>query len=265
LVVFSGIPPKRKSGNSAWFSHLKDFLGKEIKPIPYSTLSEACKKTDPPPRIIPSVPQLVSALDKLPSPPPPPRLQRIAATQRAEQLLEKKNYSSLSTSSKSAFSEELGSLGHAVLEQLALHHWQGSVSHWIETLRPHFGIQKNLATRLESPIEHTRLWMQKQTNNQTLHPEFSFLLHQKDLLIDGTIDLLAHSESSFCLFDYKFTEQPDGTLIELYRPQLEIYLQAARHAFPKHQQEKVGLIAISSNGSRFIPISIKGNAEKETP
>ena len=149
----------------------------------------------------------------------------------------------------------LGTLGHAVLEQLALNGWEGSVGDWLETLRNGFGIGKAGAASLEKRIEQTRELMRETTAGMPeLRPELPFVLHDGDRLIDGTIDLLCRTAGGCAIFDYKFTEAPDESVADGYRGQMEIYCKAARKIFPKAGSPEIALVVISSEGPRLLDL-----------
>ena len=79
-----------------------------------------------------------------------------------------------------------------------------------------------------------------------LRPEFPFLLHDGDKLIDGTIDLLCRSADGFAIFDYKFTEAAENEVLEQYRGQMDIYRKAAGRCFPDAGSARTELIVVSS-------------------
>jgi ATP-dependent exoDNAse (exonuclease V) beta subunit len=141
-----------------------------------------------------------------------------------------------------------------VLEQLALNGWEGSVGEWLERLRDEFGISKTEAAALENRIGQTRELMRKLTTDmQAIRPELPFLVHDGNLLIDGTIDLLCHgNDGGVALFDYKFTEADDASVSNTYRRQMEIYNQAANRAYPNLANRSTYLVIISQNGTRLL-------------
>ena len=90
----------------------------------------------------------------------------------------------------------------------------------------------------------------------SVRPELPFVLHDGDLLIDGTIDLLCQSADGVALFDYKFTEASDAAVLAAYREQMLIYGKAAIRAFPDAGTPKTSLVVISTKGTRLIPVRI---------
>lgn len=149
----------------------------------------------------------------------------------------------------------IGSLGHAVLEQLALNDWQGSVADWLERLRDGFSVGKTEAAALKMRIEETRDLMAELTDNMNeVRPEFPFVLHRENKLINGTIDLLCRTSEGAAIFDYKFTETNESEAAEQYRGQMEIYRLAAQKCFPGPGAVRTELILISSRGLKRLPL-----------
>jgi len=247
LVVTSATVGQKPNG---WLKHLEPLIGADIPAIPYSDLSAA---VDPPPASNlqpPTSNNLTSALQILPPPPAPLSLQRIPATQLAKEHA-LSPLRPLAPSSDNATA--LGSLGHAVLEQLALNGWNGSVGDWLEILRDGFGIGKTEAATLEGRIEQTRKLMIGLTAGmQEIRPELPFVLHDGDQLIDGTIDLLCHSGDGFVIYDYKFTEANDAAVAATYHGQMEIYRKAAEKFAPKAIGSTIQIVVVSAKGPRLV-------------
>ncbi len=255
LVVTSASTGKRSSG---WLTQIEPMAGKEIPALPYATLQNAVTppKTEEREPAIHS--QLAAALESLPPPPNRPILQRLPATRLAKEQDEiEPDYEAADSPilQPRATSAAMGSLGHAVLEQLALNDWQGSIRSWLETFRYEFEIAKNDAATLKNRIEQTREMMVKLTGDmQEMLPEFPFVLHEGDRLIDGSIDLLCRTSNGFAIFDYKFTEASETELVEQYRTQMEIYRLAAEKCFPYAGEARTELIVISSRDLKRLPI-----------
>ena len=151
----------------------------------------------------------------------------------------------------------LGSLGHAVLEQLALNNWNGDVFQWLEKLRNDFGASKSEALALADRIEKTRIRMVEATVGMTeLQPEFPFVLLEENKLIDGSVDLLCRTSGGYAIFDYKFTEGSDDSVAAKYQGQMNIYRKAAEKYYPYAGQAKAQLVVISNQGTRFINVEI---------
>jgi ATP-dependent exoDNAse (exonuclease V) beta subunit len=87
-----------------------------------------------------------------------------------------------------------------------------------------------------------------------IRPEFPFVLHHRNKLIDGTIDLLCNSAEGFAVFDYKFTECGESEAAGQYRAQMEIYRRAAEKCFPHAGDANTELIMISSGGVKRVPL-----------
>ena len=252
LVITSASVGQKPAG---WLEWLKPMIGTDIPAIPYATLANAVKASESCRTNIPTTGQLAIALQRLAPPPDRPRLKRIPATQLAKEIDGEREIVRTGASTKN--SSALGSLGHAVLEQLALNGWEGSISEWLINLCDEFAIGTAETSSLKNRIEQARELMRNLTGDmQEIHPEFPFLLHDDELLIDGTIDLLCKSSAGVALFDYKFTEAADDAVAGAYREQMVIYGKAASRAFPKADTVDVSLVVISSKGKRLLPVRI---------
>jgi len=255
LVVTSASAGRKAAG---WLLSMEPLLGSDIPAIPYSTLAQAAGEAQTSDLKLPTSGQLSAALAALPPPPTTPGLQRMPATRLAREQdeieirLEEEAHSMTPDADKAA---ALGSLGHAVLEQLALNDWQGPVAEWLEQLRDAFSIGKADAASLEMRIEEARKLMSTLTAGMPeVRPEFPFVLHYENKLIDGTIDLLCRTSEGFAIFDYKFTETSEAEAADLYRAQMGIYRLAAEKCFSAKGGVSTELIIISSRGLQRVPI-----------
>lgn len=254
LVVASATIGKNPEG---WLKHLEPLLGNDIPTIPYSTLSTAVEVPKTSNRRPPTSNQLAAALESLHPPPAIPKLQRIPATRLAKESDELEpeieRYSTLPTEKAAA----MGSLGHAVLEQLALNGWNGVVEDWLERLCDEFGVAPAEASTLSERIGRTRLLMLGLTGGmREIRPEFPFVLLDGNRLIDGTIDLLCNNAEGVVIFDYKFTEAKDHAVVDTYREQMKIYCQAATKAFPNAKDPEVSLVVVTAKETRLVPMAI---------
>ncbi|MEN7972607.1 MAG: UvrD-helicase domain-containing protein [Verrucomicrobiota bacterium] len=256
LVVTSATVGKKPEG---WLKQMEQLIGNAIPSIPYSDLANAVEHPPTSNLQLPTTGQLAGTLETLPPPPAPPTLQRIPATRLAK---EQDELEPVFEESPSEFhgrenAAALGSLGHAVLEQLALNGWEGSISDWLETLRDEFGIGKPEAQSLAKRIEQTRrLMIELTTGTKELRPELPFVLHDGGRLIDGTIDLFCRNDDGIAIFDYKFTEADTAAVTAAYRGQMELYSKAARTAFPEAGDPAVALITVSQKGAKVVSIAI---------
>jgi ATP-dependent exoDNAse (exonuclease V) beta subunit len=251
LVITSASVGANPAG---WLKQMEPLLDNgHIPSIPYSTLRAAVELPQTS-NFKPQTPeQLAEAVRALAPPPEKPKLQRIPATRLAKELGGDAGTARTVKSTDNATAQ--GSLGHAVLEQLALNEWNGSVSDWLERLCDEFSIGTVEAATLKTRIEKTRELMCKLTaGHQDIRPELPFVLHDGDRLIDGTIDLLCHSDDRVTIFDYKFTEADDAAVVEAYRGQMEIYCKAARKAFPKTGTPEISLVVVSAKESRLVSL-----------
>jgi len=223
-----------------------------IPSIPYAALRT--KSLGQSTHDLPTLGSLAAALEPLSPPPGKPVLQRIPATRLAKEIAPPRTGDIHVAPTAPA----MGTLGHAVLEQLALNGWEGSVGHWLEILHRDFGLEKTEADTLRRRIEQTQILMREQTADMPeLRPELPFVLHDGDQLIDGTIDLLCRTAGGFAIFDYKFTEAADAAVAETYRRQMEIYCKAARKIFPQAGTPEIALVIISSEGARVLDLCSK--------
>jgi ATP-dependent helicase/nuclease subunit A len=254
LVVASATVGSRPAG---WYKTIEPFIGSLIPAVSYSALTAAAGTPCAAARRRPEPAQLRSALASLPPAPAPPEWQRIPATRLARDK-DEQDPSGPAESTCYEHTEKAaarGSLAHAVLEQLALNNWEGSVADWIETLRNDFGLSKADAASLEKRIEQTRVRMTELTEGMSeLRPELPFVLYKDNLLIDGTIDLLCRSNDMITLFDYKFTEVDDETAAAHYEEQMRIYRQAAEQLYPSADTVTARLVVVSGSGPRLVDL-----------
>ena len=127
----------------------------------------------------------------------------------------------------------------------------------LERLCDEFDIEAADALTLSERIEKTRgLMMQLTGDMRELCPEFPFVLHDGDRLIDGTIDLLCNKDDGVALFDYKFTEAEDAAVVDAYRGQMDIYCKATAKAFPDDGDPEASLVVVSTKGTRLVSLPI---------
>jgi ATP-dependent helicase/nuclease subunit A len=255
LVVTSASAGKKAAG---WLALTEPLIGSDIPAISYSSLA---RETGAPALsdIRPvTARQLTASLSTQPPSPAQPSLRRIPATRLAgEADVPAPDYDltrdpALSTRPAAS---AMGSLGHAVLEQLALNDWQGSIEEWLTILHPEFDIAKKDALSMSERIGRTRQLMIEQTRDLSdVRPEFPFVLLDGNNLIDGTIDLLCRTADGFSLFDYKFTDAAEDEILEHYRKQVEIYHRAAQKCYPDASKGTATLIAISHKEVKCIPV-----------
>ncbi|MDZ8119588.1 UvrD-helicase domain-containing protein [Pontiella agarivorans] len=261
LVITSATVGRSPAG---WLKYLDPMIGNQIPAIAYTELAEAVGRTPISPGNIPTEAELQAALDQLPAAPEKPNLERIPATRYAKERDELENDEIYSPSPPFPLSPltgkdaaALGSLGHAVLEHLALNTWQGDVSEWLEKLKNDFGVSKTDAADLAERIEEVRRQMISATEGmKRLRPELPFVLHHDGKLIDGTIDLLCETHTGYAVFDYKFTNAPDEHIKDTYRGQMKLYALAADRFYPEATGTSIHLVVVSGTGTRLIPLEI---------
>lgn len=253
LVVLSASPGNKPEG---WLKEVEPFITNgTLFSRTYHDLRTAAPSAalNAPP--IATAEQLSRAAASVPPPPPVSTLRRIPATTLAKAEQPKPAPSNTRSGNKRARATELGTLGHAVLEQLALNDWTGSATHWIEQLHATHELKLSEAKPLIPLIEQTvELIRELTADMKELQPELPFVLLEQNTLIDGTIDLLTRTENGFAIFDYKFTEANDAKVLQTYRRQMQIYHQAAERIYPYAAESRTHLIVISSTGPRVVPV-----------
>jgi ATP-dependent helicase/nuclease subunit A len=258
LVVTSATAGRSPAG---WFKELEPLIGNTIPAIPYSALRTAAGPSPVFAGRRPTAPQMEAALAALPPAPAAPALQRIPATRLAESAAV--DADTFRHVRSAANATALGSLGHAVLEQLALNGWEGAADDWLQRLYVEFGIGRAEAAALAPRIEQARSFMAEETADALdIRPELPFVLHEGNRLIDGTMDLLCRYERHIILYDYKFTDADDRAVLDTYRGQMELYGQAAARAYPEAAEIKLMLMAIASGGVRLIPVHFQRQSLK---
>ena len=144
----------------------------------------------------------------------------------------KKDSSLITQRSSLADAALYGTVGHAVLEELAKNQWAGNIPELVALFCAEFGSVESES--LIPQLEAARELLRKETAGAALLlPEHPFVLKRGDMILDGTIDLLVQFPKRFAIFDYKFTgESPEPTL-QIYSPQLEAYCEAIRKQHPR--------------------------------
>ncbi|QHI67904.1 UvrD-helicase domain-containing protein [Tichowtungia aerotolerans] len=122
-----------------------------------------------------------------------------------------------------------GTIGHAVLEELAKNRWVGDVVELVELFGNGFEQSKELVDKLEA----VREVLEKETaGGEALFAEHPFVLKRDDLILDGSIDLLAQFSNAWKILDYKFSNDTPEHALETYGPQLAAYKEAVGKMHP---------------------------------
>ncbi len=144
-----------------------------------------------------------------------------------------------------------GSLGHAVLEELAKNGWVGDISKLVELFGDEFG--KVETKPLIRQLEAAREALRKETAGATaLFTEHPFVLKRGEVILDGTIDLLAGFSKHWKILDYKFTNESPETARETYAPQLEAYREAAQKLYL--DAEVSAALVLIGESVRLVPV-----------
>ena len=164
-----------------------------------------------------------------------------------------------------------GTVGHAVLEELAKNKWAGRIPELVEFFAVELGLNGldvNSPLRPGSPggvalpvnsnqmgraslseraalveqMEAARVVLRKETAGATaLFAEHPFVLKRNDVILDGTIDLLVKFSNgstgspqvAWKIFDYKFTNELPEAVLKTYTPQLAAYQEAVKKLYPR--------------------------------
>jgi len=86
-----------------------------------------------------------------------------------------------------------------------------------------------------------------------IYREVPFLQQVDDIIIQGVIDLLAIKDGHAIIVDYKTTRTAPEKLIELYKPQLEMYAAAVRQGF---ELKSVSVYIYSVFNSKLIIVVV---------
>lgn len=151
----------------------------------------------------------------------------------------KKDSSLLTRHSAFADAALYGTVGHAVLEELAKNKWRGNIPELVALFSAEFGDVEveSLVPQLEAARELLR---RETAGAAALFAEYPFVLKRGDVILDGTIDLLALFPGGWKIFDYKFTNDSPEPSLQIYAPQLEAY----REAVQKLYSQAEGLTAL---------------------
>jgi ATP-dependent helicase/nuclease subunit A len=124
-----------------------------------------------------------------------------------------------------------GTVGHAVLEELARNGCHGDIPVLVELFSAEFGeVEDKL---LVPQLEAARDILRKETAGAAaLFTEHPFVLKRGDMILDGTMDLLAQLSNGWKIFDYKFTNETPENALAVYSPQLEAYREAVQKLHP---------------------------------
>lgn len=142
-------------------------------------------------------------------------------------LCEKKSPFSISQSSI-INPARYGTVGHAVLEELARNRWEGDIP---ELVAQFGGIEESEI--LIRQLDAAREVLRKETAGAAaLFAEHPFVLKRGDTIFDGTIDLLAQFSSHWKILDYKFSGESPDAVLATYSPQLEAYQEAVEKLNP---------------------------------
>lgn len=159
-------------------------------------------------------------------------------------LCEKRSACSSLGLQASSFSSQIsnpslyGTVGHAVLEELAKKHWAGDIAELVQLFMAEFGQVESevLIPQLEAARDALRA---ETSGAKALFTEHSFVLMRDKLILDGSIDLLvefhpsnSNEGNNWRVLDYKFSDESPERALEAYTPQLAAYKEAIEALHP---------------------------------
>lgn len=149
-----------------------------------------------------------------------------------------------------------GTLGHAVLEELAQKHWVGEIPALVELFNAEFEVFET--ERLIGELEAVRSRLRDETAGaKHFYTEWPFVLHRDGVLLDGSIDLLIEESRGWKIIDYKFSNETPELALLTYTPQLAAYREAVQKLNPG-AEVSASLVLIGSDGARLVPFSTNG-------
>ncbi len=169
----------------------------------------------------------------------PKEVERKAVTALVEPLQPKARRPQPSTDRRA-----FGTLGHLVLEELARSRWAGDIPELVGLFCDDAALD---VSGLIGRLEAAREVLQKETAGaQRLMAESPFVLKRGDLILDGTIDLLAEFSNHWKIFDYKFSTESPAAAMDTYAPQLSAYKEAVEKINPG-AEVSAALVLIGKN------------------
>ena len=147
-----------------------------------------------------------------------------------------------------------GTVGHAVLEELAKNRWGGNIPELVERFSGESGSVET--EPLIPQLEAARVVLREETNGAiALFAEHPFVLKRGNTILDGTIDLLVQkSFKVWKVLDYKFSSDSPESVLETYAPQLVAYKEAVGKLNPG-AEVSAALVLI---GAAVQVISLRG-------
>jgi ATP-dependent helicase/nuclease subunit A len=233
LVVLSGCGTKDTKG---WKKLAEGFLGgappELLRKLNFSDLSETAHEQTSDLRSLTSE-VFFKPLEI------PPGIDRKAVTSLVEPLKPQ-----ACTRRPSTDRRAFGTLGHLVLEELSGTRWAGDIPELVGLFCEDAALDvRSLIGRLEAAREV----LQKETAGaQRLMAEYPFVLKRGDLILDGTIDLLAEFSNHWKIFDYKFSMESPAAAMDTYAPQLSAYKEAVEKINPG-AEVSAALVLIGKN------------------
>jgi ATP-dependent helicase/nuclease subunit A len=141
----------------------------------------------------------------------------------------------------------LGTLGHEILEELALNGWDGEIPELEDEV-----LARQLVAARDALREET-------AGAEAVYAEFPFVLKRDDVILDGAMDLLVQFSEGWKIYDYKFSDASPEDAIKKYSPQLQAYTEAVEMLYPD-TVVLAELVLIGQDGTRFCPMN--GDQEK---
>lgn len=251
LILSSPVSTKPKA--NSWHPYIEPLLDQSIKirrfsAIPHTTIAPTFERT------IPSAQTLFQAASAIRSPEIQTHFQRTTTTDIIKKAAPHLARSTPPTGSIQT-TTQLGTCGHALLEEAAHHNWHINLIKRTHALSHRYKLSQEETNHLLSSLPPAIEYMKTATQSaKQLLPEYPFLIQKGFHLIDGTIDLAILTEQGIHLYDYKFSQAHHTELQERYHEQLQLYAEAVQRLFPNTPILTSQIIAISEQGTQSVPI-----------
>ena len=287
LLVFSGPDNPTMGNNRGWRKHLVDFSSAQpdsplLKSRPYQEMADAFSdnlnehdNTSPELRTPEEIEQVIQSVQPLTIPDTVLRypVTTLTACHRDPEQFKKRTLVRLdaihygrqeTTDNESSVDDALtreaprsdtalGTLGHEILEQLALINWQKAPDYFKSLTEGY----PELINRIQPAYD---LLKEHYVDATTMKPEWPFAVALDQdgtpLIIDGTMDLVMKTtDKNWHVIDYKFTNDNEEKLIHKYQLQMNIYQYAlAQFSDQKPANITASLLAISDTTVQMIEV-----------
>ena len=248
LVILSSSETEKPK---QWHEHILPIIDTDIHTRTFNEVASAKLDLSRTTESTPTVDHFLWAAHKASSLCYPPSITRTNVTTLTQ--TQQPHRSTSSTHTALSYTQDLGSLGHAVLEKAANEQWQLDIKETLIHFAPMYRINEKNALSLAPQLTAALCLAQEHTASaDRLHTEVPFLLQVDHQLIDGTIDLIASYAKKLVIYDYKFTASDPNELTARYHQQLALYEKAARKLFPEIEEIEKQLLVIPRSTEPFL-------------